>query len=225
MRKIAAFAALATVVPAALSAQDDVVTAATPVSHAKSYQLSKVLLDTTSNKIQGKLRGGTLCVFPSKIDPLVTGQKKTQDLERYDVVFAEAMAKRGFKIVSDSQTMFSGASDKKGDYLIGATLRPHVMDICSSVNGIKGRVMLDVEWQIFDLANQKVIETVTTSGTGDVLKFDHNGMTLLENRAFESSLIALIDQGILGKYAGIEPTGLPHAAAPPSPGEPNGELR
>ena len=88
------------------------------------------------------------------------------------------------------------------------------MNICSSVNGVKGQILIDVEWQIFDRSAQKVVETVTTRGTGDVLKFDRNGYDVLWNRAFASSLHALIDQGIIGKYAGVEakPLPIPEAA-------------
>jgi hypothetical protein len=211
MHKLIVAFALAMGVPAAAQAQE----AAPP---AKSYQLSKVLLDTTSREIQGKLKGGTLCVFPSKIDPLLVDEKKTQDHERYDGVFAEEMAKRGFTVVAESQNMFASASDNKGDYLVGATLRPDTMNICSSVNGVKGQILIDVEWQIFDRTSQKIVETVTTRGTGDVPKFDRNGYDVLWNRAFASSLNALIDQGTVGKYAGVEakPREIPAAAAAPA---------
>lgn len=213
MQKLIVAFALAMGVAAAAQAED----AAPP---AKSYQLSKVLLDTASREIQGKLKGGTLCVFPSKIDPLLIDEKKTQDHERYDGVFAEAMRTRGFAVVAESQNMFASVSEDKGDYLVGATLRPDTMNICSSVNGVKGQILIDVEWQIFDRATQKVVETVTTRGTGDVLKFDRNGYDVLWNRAFASSLHALVDQGIIGKYAGVEakPRPAPADVAPtPTP--------
>lgn len=211
MRTIIIALALGAGLPTAALAQDG----APP---ARNFQLSKVILDTTSKEIKGKLKGGTLCVFPSKIDPLLADEKKTQDYERYDGLFAEEMKKRGFPVVATSQNMFSSDADSKGDYLIGATLRPDTMNLCSSVNGVKGSMLIDVEWQIFDRATQKIVETVTTQGTGELLKFDRNGYDLLWNKAFASSLHALVDQGIVSKYAGV--AAQPLETPPPPPPAP-----
>lgn len=63
----------------------------------KSLQLSKAIVDTTGEPLKGKLRGGTLCAFPSKWK-LGEGSKKTQNYERYDNLFAEALRAKGFPL-------------------------------------------------------------------------------------------------------------------------------
>lgn len=211
MRTMIIALALGAGLPAAAQAQDG-------APAAKNFQLSKVILDTTSKEIKGKLKGGTLCVFPSKIDPLLADEKKTQDYERYDGLFADEMKKRGFPVVTTSQNMFSSDADNKGDFLIGATLRPDTMNLCSSVNGVKGSMLIDVEWQIFDRQAQRIVETVTTQGTGELVKFDRNGYDVLWNKAFASSLHALVDQGIVAKYAGV--AARPLETPPPPPAAP-----
>jgi hypothetical protein len=167
----------------------------------KSLQLSKVLLDTETITATGKIKGGTLCVFPSdlKLDKV----KKTEEYERYDVIFSEKVKGRGYKVVTTSQDLFASQdAEKAADYLIGATLRPETINVCSSVNGYKGEMTVQVEWQIYDRIGQKVVEVVKLTGKGTQLKFAQNGYTEMWNNAFGNSLLALMESGTLKKYTG-----------------------
>ncbi|PTS81392.1 hypothetical protein DBR17_09775 [Sphingomonas sp. HMWF008] len=188
---------------------------------SKSVQLSKVILDTESRPIAGKLKGGTLCVFPSKIDGVLPKDKKSQDYERYDTLFSEKMKALGFRVVTTSGDLFAGEDDKnKADLLVGAVVYPDTLNICSSVNGEKGDVTLTVDWQIFDRAAGKVIEKATTSGKGVQEKFSRDGLVGMWNRAFIMSLTALIDQGSLQKSAGVVVTPEAPKPAPPTAATP-----
>lgn len=167
----------------------------------KSLQLSKVLLDTETIEATGKIKGGTWCVFPSavKLDKV----KKTEDYERYDMVFSSKLKGRGYKVVTVSQDLFADAdAEKAADYLIGATVRPETINVCSSVNGVKGEIKLQVEWQIYDRAAQKVVETITQSGTGNLPKFSNNGYNEIFDLAFADSLLTVMQSGALKKYTG-----------------------
>jgi hypothetical protein len=169
---------------------------------SKSLQLSKVMLDTKSAPIKGKIKGGTLCVFPSKWDPDV-GQKKTEDYERYDMLFSDKLKSAGFSVVTVSSNMFATDEDKnRADYLVGATVRPDTINLCSSVKGFKGNILLAVDWQLFDRAAQKVVATVTTTGYAVQEKFENDGLTAMWNRAFTDALGALIAQGTLQPHVG-----------------------
>lgn len=179
-------------------------TAPAPASQ-KSLQLSKVILDTQAG-IKGKIKGGTLCVFPSKWD--IAGDKKTQDYERYDTLFSGKIKELGFNAVTVSGDLFAGDDDRnKGDLLVGAVLRPDTINLCSSVNGEKGNMTLAVDWQIYDRATHEVIAKATTTGEGSQEKFARDGLTEMWNRAFVVALTTLIDQGVIQKYAGTGAAG------------------
>lgn len=170
-------------------------------SAMKSLQLSKVLLDTETIEATGKIKGGTLCVFPSKVK--LDKVKKTEEYERYEVVFSAKAKGRGYKVIATSQDLFAqNDASKAGDFLIGATVRPETISICSSVDGFKGEIGLQVEWQIYDRAAQKVVETATLPGKGSLLKFSNNGYVEMWNQAFGDSLVALMKAGTLKKYTG-----------------------
>jgi hypothetical protein len=171
------------------------------VAPTKSVQLSKVLLDTTSTEVKGKLKGGTLCVFPSKWD--FSKEKKTQDYERYDQLFSQKMKAQGYAVVTTSADLFAGQGDNdSADFLIGATVRPDTLNVCSSVKGEKGDVTLAVEWQIYDRAAKKVVASISTTGQGTQEKFSRDGLKDMWNQAFVANLTSLLDQGAVQKYTG-----------------------
>lgn len=184
--------------PAAAIAKPPITMTSKPM---KTLQLSKVLLDTETITAKGKIKGGTWCVFPSPVK--LEKVKKTENYERYDVPFSDKLKFRGYKVVTTSQDLFAkDNAEKAADFLIGATVRPDTINMCSSVNGEKGEIILQVEWQIYDRAAQKVVETATTSGRGEQLKFSTSGYVEIWNLAFADSLDALIKAGTLAKYAG-----------------------
>lgn len=177
--------------------------AAEPSPGTKTVQLSKVILDTESRPIAGKLKGGTLCVFPSKIEGIFPKQKKSEDYERYDQLFAEKMKALGFQVVTVSANLFADDSDRnKADLLIGAVVHPDTLNVCSSVNGEKGDVTLSIDWQIYDRTAHAVIATATTSGHGAQEKFSRVGLTGMWNQAFMEALAKLAEQEPLQKYKG-----------------------
>ena len=166
----------------------------------KSVQLSKVILNTDS-EVKGKLKVGTICLFGG--GPItLTKEQKTQDYEHYDNLFSGRLKDRYFNVVTTSSDLFGEETAKKGDYLVGATLRLETINMCSSVNGEKGDVTLRVEWKIFDRAAQTVVATVDTTGQGKQEKFAQDGFKGMMDRAFQANLDALIDQGALQKHLG-----------------------
>ena len=165
----------------------------------RTVQLSKVVLDTETSELTARVKGGTLCVFPSNVK--VPKEKKTQDYERFDNLFTGQLKTRGISVVSTSSDMFGDADDKnKGDYLVGVVLRPSAMNLCSSVSGEKGDVAITAEWQIYDRSVGKIVETVTTSGQGVQAKFAADGQKQMFNEAFVANLSALLQKGVLQKY-------------------------
>jgi len=168
----------------------------------RSVQLSKVVLDPKIPAASQHIKVGTICLFSSK--PLDFGaSERTINYERFERPFSAVMQKRGFNAIAKSSNLFDdGDNATKPDFLIGATLNPKSIDICDSINGIKGTVVVSVEWQIYDRTRQEVVEKLITRGTGQLEKFANDGLTKMIDDGFAASLTALIDQGVLEKYLG-----------------------
>jgi hypothetical protein len=169
-------------------------------AQAKTFQLSKVILDTETSELTARVKGGTWCVFPGNVK--IPKEKKTQNYERFDNLFSDGMKASGFAVVNSSNDMFGDADEKnKGDYLVGVILHPVSMNLCSSVAGQKGDISVTAEWQIYDRAAARVIDTVSTSGVGVQAKFAADGNKQMLNQAFTANLSSFIAKGVLQKYS------------------------
>jgi hypothetical protein len=165
----------------------------------KAVQLSKVVLDTDTREVTARIKGGTWCVFAS--NEKLPREKKTMDYERFDNLFSSALKAKGYAVVNNSSDMFASENGQKGDILVGVTLRPATMNLCSSVNGVKGEIMVDAEWQLFDRNAGKVVATYTTNGQGLLEKFASDGYDQLINKAFTANLDTLLAKGEVRQMA------------------------
>lgn len=168
---------------------------------SKSVQLSKVILDTETSDVTGKVKVGTICLLSAKFQ--VKKRKQTLDYERFDRLFSDRIKTTGYIALSKSSDLFAAEKDEdKGDYLIGAVIHPVQEDVCSSVNGVKGSLSVSIDWQVFDRAAQKIVYSSTVPGQASLDKFQRDGETQLMNAAFITSLDALVKQGTLAEYLG-----------------------
>ncbi|WP_155799983.1 hypothetical protein [Porphyrobacter sp. AAP82] len=189
-----------------------------PAATARTLELSRVVLDTETNRIKARVKGGTLCVFPSNIE--LPAEKKTQEQERYDGLVARALKDRGVSLITKAADLFASESAAKGDVLLGAVMEPTAMNICSSVDGYKGTIEISVQWQLFDRAKGAVVQTATTKGTGMLPKFAVSGYEEMWDLAFVDALVKLHDQGVIRTAldgAPAAPAETAPAAAPATP--------
>lgn len=183
----------------------------------KSLQLAKVVLDTETAPIEARVKGGTLCVFPSNIE--LPKEKKTQDFERYDRLISGHLGKSGVNHVTESGDLFAAESSAKGDVLIGAVMAPTAINICSSVNGYKGTIDVSVEWQFYDRSSESVVATAKTDGSGTVPKFSVNGFEEMWDAAFLDALAKVEAQGVIARVIGAAEAEAPEATATPETAE------
>ncbi|MEL7690497.1 hypothetical protein [Citromicrobium bathyomarinum] len=185
-------------------------------AESKSLQLAKVVLDTETAPIEARVKGGTLCVFPSNIE--LPKEKKTQDFERYDRLVSEKLGKSEVAVVSDSGDLFAAESDDKGDILLGAVMAPTAINICSSVKGFKGTIDVKVEWQFYDRASSKVVETVVTEGSGTLAKFSAGGFEEMWDAAFLDALGKVQAAGVIDRVLDAGPVEPVQASEDPAEG-------
>ena len=185
-------------------------------AESKSLQLAKVVLDTETAPIEARVKGGTLCVFPSNIE--LPKEKKTQDFERYDRLVSEKLGKSEVAVVSDSGDLFAAESDDKGDILLGAVMAPTAMNLCSSVKGFKGTIDVKVEWQFYDRASSKVVETIVTEGSGTLAKFSASGFDEMWDAAFLDALGKVQAAGVIDRVLDAGPVEPVQASEDPAEG-------
>lgn len=171
-------------------------------AQTRSIKLSKVILNPKMPAGSQHVKVGTICLFSGQ--PVNFGSReRTLNHERFERLFSATMSERHFNVVAQSSNLFEGEGGGTGpDFLIGATFHPQSVDICDSVNGQKGTIAISVEWQIYDRSKKQVVETVTTQGSGQLVKFRTDGLNTMFDQAFAACLTALIAQGVIQKHVG-----------------------
>ena len=86
-----------------------------------------------------------------------------------------------------------------GAILLGAVMAPTAMNLCSSVKGFKGTIDVKVEWQFYDRESSSVVETLTTEGSGTLLKFSNNGFDEMWDAAFVDALEKVREAGVIDR--------------------------
>lgn len=180
------------------------VSAATMASaQTRPIQFSKLVLDPDAAPVTQRVKVGTICLMSG--GPLNFGtRERSLDAERYERLFNQTLSDLHFAVVAKSADMFEGESrGPQPEYLIGGKVHPTAVNICDSVNGQKGSISISVEWQIFDRSKREVVETIVTQGTGQLPKFNTDGINVMLDTAFKESLKILAEKGVLQKYVGI----------------------
>jgi hypothetical protein len=170
-------------------------------AQTKTVKLSKIILNPEIPKESQHVKVGLICLFSGT--PLRFGSERTLNYEHFERLFSTTMREHHFNVIAQSSNLFDGEGNGPGpDFLIGATFHPQSVDICDSVNGQKGTIAISIEWQIYDRSKQQVVETMTTQGSGQLVKFQQDGLNAMFDQAFNASLTELINRGVVQKYLG-----------------------
>jgi len=165
-------------------------------------RLNKVVLDTEAANTTGSVKTGTLCVSSDKFTWNGFGESGVVH-GPYQRRFVKAIEVTGFKVLDGSKNLFAGAAaNEDGGYAVGVILLPRTVEICLTMGGrIKGRVVSDVEFQLFDNTTKQVAHTVIYSGTAEYPKFrdDANFGTLLADSFADAAGKFAADPAVLSR--------------------------
>jgi hypothetical protein len=165
-----------------------------------SIRLDKILLDTENAGTTGFVKGGTMCVSSDRFS-WVGFSGRNLEHDHYEHRFGDAMAGSGFSIVNGSQNLFAAQGEEgDADYLVGAIMLPRTAEICLTSGGrIKGRVVSDVQFQLFSTASKEVVYSTTYQGEIEYPKFrnDANLGTMLEDSFRDAAAKFATDPDVL----------------------------
>lgn len=122
-------------------------------------------------------------------------------------LIVQAVETAGFKATADPTGLFAGAV-APGDYLIGGRVTAAQGEICFPSHGApilfrsrtpadgqaKGSLILQVDWQVYSLAQRKVVLTLTTGGQGTLERKTYGGVRELTRQALSGSLRYFLNQ-------------------------------
>jgi len=138
------------------------------------------------------IQGGFLCLAPKTLFWTEKDNQLGADAT-FKQVFREEIAKAGFKLSGDPTNLFN-ADESPTDLQIGALVTDLRMRACVWSGDIgevvKGAAVMDVEWQVFSVSQNRLLARIPTQGGYEVTKFARH-MSPLGPAAFRDNVVRL----------------------------------
>ncbi len=170
----------------------------------RPVQLAKLVIKLSRNEPFGRFKVGLLCIGGSVLR--WRGGRFGIDNEEFDSAFKDELSGLGFDVVGQARDLFDDGGDARAEYLIGGTIRSLRVDACLPHYGLgdsstaKGSAWLEVEWQIYNRLDRKVVGNVTTRTGDQQKKAEWGGVESMVLAAFAENVRALAATGLLQRY-------------------------
>lgn len=151
---------------------------------AVTMQFAKLKSKLSTGDKFGVSSGGYFCIGER---PLTIGEKTESIFTAQATAgFRTEMAAAGYKIFQGEVSAFDSAPSQDPDYRLGGTVVAADFNLCYSGNDEKGKMHVEVKWELFSTKQQRVVHTQTTTGDYKADSFQ-NGQA---GREFESRVFA-----------------------------------
>lgn len=170
----------------------------------RPVELSKIEVKLSRGEPYGWLKYGLLCVSPESL--VWRGGKVSLDPTDFNEVFKDELDQLGYDVVNSSSALFDEGEKKRAEYLVGGTIKSMQVDICYPKSGLgnafsaKGTAIMEVEWQIYDRLNKKVVASHITKTGIRQKKSISGGLETIVFSAFGENVRALAASGQLEKF-------------------------
>jgi serine protease Do len=166
-------------------------------SETRPVAFSRITARLNRGQTWGQIQGGLFCIPAGN---LVWGGGQVRiDTGEFGDVFREELEKTGFKVLGGSGNLFEEADTSAAEYLVAGAVKQASATICSIMAGmgdfdtIKGRILFDIEWQVYSRLQRRVVATINTRGGVNQTKSGPGGPLLLFEQAFAENVRQLIN--------------------------------
>lgn len=143
-----------------------------------TISVSKMIDACGSKRPVGNFYVGLLCLPNGKLY-WTPGSKL---MAKLDDMLRIKLNNAGYSLLGKAYSPFNDEFSKQSDYLIGGKIFDVVWNDCYFMNGNKGEIYLNIEWEIYSNKTKNVILTLTTAGI--YIASDFVGDNDLVERAF-----------------------------------------
>ena len=169
-----------------------------PKSPSRPLLLDRVVFDVPSKgTVLGERRQGNLCVFPA---PLIWGDEVLEyNRGDYHREFEKIANHYNFELVKKSTSLFGTSIPTGNELLIAARIVVTNQNLCSArtfsehIPIRKGNVRLSVRWEIFSVAEKKVVYVLENESSGVLEDFKPDGEDSYYVQAFGNSVRGLLN--------------------------------
>jgi len=173
----------------------------TPIQIIDKSQVKPIALVKLKSKINrgskvGSLASGIMCIPQIDLTWRSGSGGINLSSEGFDEIFVDAAESNGWPVVGGNENLFTGQDFTGAEVLIAGTIIDVKTNLCMMMpdmsSKMSGKYYVKIEWQIYSPIRQKLIDTIVTSGTGEVKIQSDDTLYLIESDAFEMAVRNLL---------------------------------
>ena len=153
--------------------------------------LSKIVVKLRRLELIGRVQGGWLCIDQGPLE--WQGGRINLTTEEITEIFRDEMVKGGYPIVGDPNALFEDPEISKAELLVGGSIKSLEANFCYPNIGFldtstaKGGAFMEIDWQIYNTLDRKVVYQTTTKGSFDSQDARRDGIFLIFSTAFANA--------------------------------------
>ena len=153
----------------------------------KPIAFRKVVLKVPRHEPIGTVSGGILCIARGEFT-LSAGRHKL-DTDKFNDIFREELQVANFEVVGDPDALFDDPKIASAEYFIAGLISNVEANVCYPLAGYgdystsSAAVYMEVEWQIYDTLQRKVVSKLKTKGSAN-MKQKLNGLDVAFDESF-----------------------------------------
>ena len=165
----------------------------------KPIAFRKIVLKVPRHRPIGEISVGALCL---RVDDMtVSGGRHQLDTDQFNDLFRAELENANYKVVGDPDALFEDPEINSAEYFIAGLISNIEANVCYPLAGFgnfrtsSAAVYMDVEWQIYDTLQRKVVRKIETQGSSNVSS-SANGVDVAFDYAFSLAAQNLLaDEG------------------------------
>jgi S1-C subfamily serine protease len=158
---------------------------------ARPVAITRLATDLRPDQQIGTALYGVICVERAP----VTWKMLAPQFSNLRSVFGEELKAAGFTPETNPGDLFAAKEEKTTDLEVGARVKSADAHYCENITGLKGRLTLDIQWQVYSNLRREVVATVETHATAEKSKgllASHDEARSLAQDAFAANVRALL---------------------------------
>jgi len=135
----------------------------------KPIAFRRIVIKLKPGEEYGKMMEGALCIDTGKLR--YGGGRMQVNGDLFNETFINVLNSNNYKVVGNPNALFEDKSINDADYFIAGTIKKLEANVCYPMSGFgdwdtsSGASYMDIEWQLYDTLNRRVVYTTNSSGS------------------------------------------------------------
>ena len=135
----------------------------------KPIGFKKIVIKLRPGEEYGKIMHGVPCMERGKLR--YGGGRMQVKGDLFNETFIDVLTSNNYKVVGNPNALFADKSINDADYFIAGTIKKLEANVCYPLVGFgdwdtsSGAAYMDIEWQLYDTLNRRVVYTTNSSGS------------------------------------------------------------